>query len=76
MQRVTLHDIKDALFDGMSQLVDTGLLLDHRLSVTSCQFRAGPNDYSVFTLRAWWETSAGFSCVDRCAVSEMPVGRE
>lgn len=37
MQRVTLHDIKDALFDGMSQLVDTGLLLDHRLSVTSCQ---------------------------------------
>lgn len=47
MQQATLHDIKDALFDGMSQLVDTGLLLDHRFSVTSCPFRAGPNDDSV-----------------------------
>lgn len=47
MRRVTLHDIKDALFDRTSQLVDTGLIPGRRLPVTSCQFRAGPNDHSV-----------------------------
>lgn len=73
MQRVTLHDIKDALFDGMSQLVDTGLILDRRFSVTSCQFRARPNDYSVLPYKPWWETKAEFSCVNGCMVSEWLI---
>lgn len=73
MQRVTLRDIKDAIFDGMSQLVDTGLIPDHRFSVTSCQCRARPNDYSVLPYKVWWETKAEFSHVNCCTVSGWPI---
>ena len=76
MQRVTLHDIKDAVFDGMTQLVDTGLIPDRRFSVTSCQFRAGPNDYSVLPCKWWWEPKLELSSINCCTLSELPVGRD
>lgn len=76
VKKVTLHDVKDAQFDGLSQLVDTGLLLGHRFSVTSCQFKAGPDDYSVLPYKPQWETKAEFSCINCCTESEMPFERD
>lgn len=76
MQRVTLHDIKDAALDGMSQLVDTGLIPDRRFSVTSCQFRAGPNDYTVLPCKWRWEPKLELSSINCHSVSELPVGSD